>query len=62
MSVSGGGLTARSSWAIPDPQSISIRRSSDSSRYPLAAWPGFGHAGLPPSTVHDSTAYIPIAW
>ena len=28
----------------------------------VAAWPGFGHAGLPPSTVHDSTAYIPIAW
>src|SRR6476659_9373957 len=56
MSVSGPGSRSRSSVAIPDPQSTSMRTWSVSTRYPLAAWPGFGQAGLPPRTVKRSTS------
>src|SRR5690349_5659424 len=55
MSVSGPGSFPRSSVATPDPQSTSMRTRSVSIRYPLAAWPGFGQAGLPPRTVRRST-------
>jgi hypothetical protein len=54
MSVSGRGSNARSSEATPEPQSIRTCRSSDSTRYPLAAWPGFGP--------REHFGYIPIAW